>query len=301
MTDTDRPGEILSPRNILVRMFQGAVIGAGAILPGISGGVLCVAFGIYQPMMAMLSHPIRNFLRYWKLLIPVGVGWALGFVLLAGVIANFLEQDAAAVTSLFIGLILGTFPSLFGESARFGRTKPMWAALALSTSALWAFFHLVKSGTQTALIPSFGWYVFCGVLWGISLIVPGMSSSSLLLLFGLYQPLSEGVSQLDPVVLFPFAIGIAATVLLLARLVSRLFEKHYGIAFHCVIGFVIASTIPIIPTSFSGAGEALLCVGTAAVGFAASFFMNRWSKKHPAEAAEQQAAQAAPAPQESAE
>ena len=43
-------------KNHLLRFLQGALIGTGAILPGISGGVLCVAFGIYEPMMAFLSH-----------------------------------------------------------------------------------------------------------------------------------------------------------------------------------------------------------------------------------------------------
>ena len=82
--------------------------------------------------------------------------------------------------------------------------------------------------------------------------------------------------------LFPFAIGIIGTVLLLARLVNHLFDKHYGIAFYCVIGFVIASTIPIIPISFTGFGEAALCVLAVLAGFAGSFFMDRWSEKHPA-------------------
>ena len=49
-----------------LRVIQGVIIGAGAILPGISGGVLCVAFGIYQPMMAVLAKPLKNFPKHWK-------------------------------------------------------------------------------------------------------------------------------------------------------------------------------------------------------------------------------------------
>jgi hypothetical protein len=156
----------------------------------------------------------------------------------------------------------------------------MWIALAVSTAALLAFFYALKFSTQTTVTPSFGWYVFCGVLWGISLIVPGMSSSSLLLFLGLYQPMSAGISALDPGVLVPFAVGIIGTVVLLARLVNRLFERHYGIAFFCVIGFVIASTIPIIPLSFNGTGEALVSLLAAGAGVAASFFLERWGKNN---------------------
>lgn len=58
----------------LVLMLQGAIIGTGAILPGVSGGVLCVAFGIYEPMMNFLEHPIRTFKKQSGLFIPIIIG-----------------------------------------------------------------------------------------------------------------------------------------------------------------------------------------------------------------------------------
>lgn len=268
-------------RRFIVRVIQGAIIGAGAILPGISGGVLCVVFGIYRPMMAVLAHPFKNLKQYWKMFIPIALGWAVGFVGLAGLIAKLLSMNAAVIISLFVGLIIGTFPGLFREGAKSGTNKGMWVALAISTIALLTFFYTLKFSTSTAVNPSFGWYIFCGALWGISLIVPGMSSSSLLMFLGLYQPMSAGIASFDIQVLIPFAIGIIGTVLLLARLVNHLFENHYGIAFYCVIGFVIASTIPIIPVSFTGWGEAVFCIVAAVAGFAGSFLMDRWSEKHP--------------------
>lgn len=269
-------------QKFIVRVVQGAIIGAGAILPGISGGVLCVVFGIYRPMMAVLAHPFINIRKYWKMFIPIAIGWAAGFVGLAGAIAKLLSLNAAVIVSLFVGLIAGTFPGLLREGVKNGKSKGMYIALAISTIALLAFFYTLKFSTSTTVTPSFGWYIFCGALWGISLIVPGMSSSSLLMFLGLYQPMSEGISTFDMGVLVPFAIGIIGTVMLLARLVNHLFDKHYGIAFYCVVGFVIASTIPIIPVSFTGWGEALLCVAAAAAGFVGAFFMDRWSEKHPA-------------------
>lgn len=280
--ETQTPGTIEKVKKFIVRVVQGAIIGAGAILPGISGGVLCVVFGIYRPMMAVLAHPFRNIRRYWKMFIPIALGWAAGFVGLAGLIATLLSLNAAVIVSLFIGLIIGTFPSLLREGAKNGTNKSMWVALIVSTVTLLAFFYTLKFSTSTAVTPSFGWYIFCGALWGISLIVPGMSSSSVLMFLGLYQPMSAGIASLDINVLFPFAIGISATVLLLARVVNHLFNKHYGIAFYCVIGFVIASTIPIIPLAFSDVWEAVFCVIAAAGGFASSFLMNRWSEKLPA-------------------
>ena len=64
-------------------------------------------------------------------------------------------------------------------------------------------------------------------MWGLSLIVPGLSSSTVLMCLGLFNPLTEGISNFDFSVLVPFIIGIAATALALARLVYMLFKKHY--------------------------------------------------------------------------
>lgn len=271
-----------APKSIgrwLILLVEGAIIGIGAILPGISGGVLCVAFGIYQPMMELLAHPIKSIPKYYRLFIPVILGWAVGFLGLAGLIATLATKNATLVTSVFIGLILGMFPSLFREGGKEGRTKSCYVALAVSTAALLAAFLFLQKGSISEVTPSAGWYLFCGALWGISLIVPGMSSSSLLLMLGLYYPMSEGLARLDPAVVIPFIVGILVTVLVLARAVNTLFQKHYGVMFHCVIGFVIASTIPIIPLQFASTLELLLSIFLVVAGFFAAFYLDRLSMR----------------------
>ena len=66
----------MTPVQWLLRLLQGAIIGAGAVLPGISGGVLCVIFGIYQPMMELLAHPFKMFKKYYMMFIPILLGVA---------------------------------------------------------------------------------------------------------------------------------------------------------------------------------------------------------------------------------
>ena len=69
----------MSPAMALLRMLQGALIGLGAVLPGISGGVLCVIFGIYRPVMELLSDPRKNYKTHLPKLAPVIVGMGVGF------------------------------------------------------------------------------------------------------------------------------------------------------------------------------------------------------------------------------
>ena len=91
---------------LLLLIIQGAIIGVGAILPGISGGVLCVIFGIYKPVIEVLSNPVANLKYHWKLIIPVAIGVGLGFLGSAGAVSAFMERNSQAAVCVFIGLIL---------------------------------------------------------------------------------------------------------------------------------------------------------------------------------------------------
>ena len=56
--------------NFVLRLFQGLLIGVGGILPGVSGGVLCIVFGIYKPLMEVLASPVQKLREHWKTLLP---------------------------------------------------------------------------------------------------------------------------------------------------------------------------------------------------------------------------------------
>ena len=91
------------------------------------------------------------------------------------------------------------------------------------------------------------------------MIAPGMSFSTLLMPLGLYTPFVDGIGHFDLQVILPGAIGAVLTVICLARAVSRLFDQHYSLAFHGIIGIVIAATVMIIPfSSFTRPDTALV-------------------------------------------
>lgn len=100
---------------LVLRVLQGMLIGVGAVLPGISGGVLCVVFGIYKPVMELLSSPVKKFKTHVPRLLPVIVGAALGFLGVAKVLAFFLEKYPDQSVCLFVGLIGGMLPPSSGR------------------------------------------------------------------------------------------------------------------------------------------------------------------------------------------
>ena len=258
----------------LLRLIQGAIVGVGAILPGISGGVLCVAFGIYEPMMALLTHPVKSFKHYWRMFLPILIGWALGFVFLAKGVELMFEHAPEISLMLFFGLICGTMPGLFQASEEKGPNQS-WTPFVLSLALAYLLFHVLENGVTTLIAPSFLNYILSGLIWGLSLIVPGLSSSSFLIFLGLYEPLTAGIGSLDFSVILPFLIGISVTVLLFARLVTMLFEKHYALITRIILGFMAASSLKILPASFGGGAVLLLSLICFAAGFAVSLAMDR--------------------------
>ncbi len=259
-----------------LHVIQGAVVGAGAILPGISGGVLCVTFGIYQPMMALLSHTIKSFKTHYPLFIPFLIGWIAGFLYLARIVQWFFEVSSVLAIALFVGLIAGTLPGLFRDAGKKGSDQKSWTGFVLSLLVLFAFLSYLDTASVTAIEANGWWYFFCGVVWGLSLVIPGLSSSSILIFMGLYQSMTAGIASFDFKVILPLLAGLALTVILTARLVNSLFEKHYSIMSHTILGIVLASTLLIIPTTFSGIQELGLMALCFVAGYIISWLLDRY-------------------------
>lgn len=231
----------------LVWLLEGVVVGFGAILPGISGGTLCVAFGMYRPIIETVSTLGRALKKHGMMLATFGLGIALGFMGLSGVASWMLEKNTVLVTCAFIGFILGTFPELWRDAAREGRTTHSYMALGTCFVLMLIALGLLRTKLELTLQANTASFVLCGVLWGLSFIVPGLSSSSLLLFFGLYQPMLQGISTLDFGVLLPMGLGMAGCVLLLSKLVGRAYDNHYASVSHGVLGIVAATAVMIYP------------------------------------------------------
>lgn len=260
-------------------LLCGILIGAAGILPGISGGVLAVVFDVYRPFMEIVSRPRRALPQYWGWFLPVAAGWVVGFLGFAKGIAAAMDVSETVTAWLFIGLILGTVPQLYREAGKQGRGSNAWLSCILCAAAVFAVLYRVSRVARVTVTPGFGWYLFCGVLWGVGVVIPGLTSSSVMMALGLYEPVMRGLAELDGGVLGGALPGMLVTILLLARAVTGLFARHYAVAFHGILGIVAASTLVIIPTEYAGVGEALLSALCCAVGALLAFAIARLDRR----------------------
>ncbi len=269
-----------SPIQIFMRIFQGALIGLGAVLPGISGGVLCVVFGIYKPVMELLSNPIKHFRTHVPRLIPVIIGMGIGFLGVANLLSFFLDRYPDQSVCLFIGLITGMLPSLWREAGEQGRTRGSYVAMAAAfiiVTVLLASLNIFSVRIE----PGFGWYLFCGFCLALSVIAPGMSFSTLLMPLGLYTPFVDGIGHLDMGVCIPGGVGALVTVICLAKAVNSLFENCYSLAFHAIVGIVVAATVMIIPIGGMTASAASFIIDILLfiIGVMAALLLDRFNQR----------------------
>jgi putative membrane protein len=265
-----------------IRLVKGVLVGIGAIVPGISGGVLMVVFGIYEPLLRFLANIRHNFLINILYFLPIGIGGILGVIGFSAVVDFAFTHYAAQFIWLFIGFICGTFPSLFKTSGKEGR-KP-WHWILLLGMAIGTFFLMrwLETIQNVTVAPNFLVWIMSGALTGFGLVIPGMSPSNFLIYLGLYQPMASGIRQLNFGVIIPLILGVVIVILIFAKLINWLFKKQYAFMYHFILGIVVGSTAAIIPAGVAGWTIAV-CALLFIVGAAASYALAVVDERHPHE------------------
>ncbi len=280
----------------IIRLVKGVFIGIGFILPGLSGGVLAVILGIYDRILAFLANLKKDFIKNILFFIPVGIGLGIGIFLFSIVVEKAFGKYAAQFVCLFVGFVIGTFPSLYKTACKHGRNTKDMVIMLISGLAI---FALMMLGEQqlTMVAPSVPAWFGSGALIGLGLIVPGMSPSNFLIYFGLYDKMATGIKNGDMAVIIPLVLGAVICVILLAKIAAWLFKKYYSGMYHFVLGLVIGSSTAIFPAivfpAFSSEGLAasglsfggalLFCIVLLITGTIGSYLFSKVEEKYPRE------------------
>ena len=232
--------------------------------------------------MELLAAPLRHFKTHVPRLLPVLLGVGAGFLGVANLLAFFLKRYPDPSVCLFVGLIAGMMPALWRQAGEQGRGKGSYAALFTAMAALLLLLGGLSAASVT-IAPNFGWYLFCGFCLALSVIAPGMSFSTLLMPLGLYTPFIDGIGRFDLGVLLPGGLGALVTVVCLAKAVDGLFKRYYSIAFHAIVGVVVAATLMVVPYGAFAAsvGSCLVCLACLAAGVGASLLLDRFNSSVP--------------------
>lgn len=269
----------------LLRILEGSLIGLGAVLPGISGGVMCVIFGVYKPLMEVLGNPLKNWRKHLNLLIPIVIGVVVGFLGVSKLLGFLLDRYPGPSVFLFVGLIVGMIPSLFREAGEQGRNKNSFLGLAIAFVIVLALLICLMFVFNLKIPFNFATCLFCGFSLALSIIAPGMSFSTFLMPLGLYQPFVEGIGNLDFGVLIPVGIGAVVTFILFVRGINYMLKHHYSVMFHSIIGVVLAATIltpfeaELLEVAYQSTGAILVNIAFGIAGIVSGLLLDKFNSR----------------------
>ena len=288
-------------KEILISVFVGFSIGLSVIVPGISGSAIAIIMKVYDKMMYSFSNIFKKFKLCFVFLIPIVVGIVAGFGIGFVLVKLLLDTIPFITICFFVGLMVGTFPILFkeikGERATLNRKLLLVGGVLLPIGI--TLISMVADGNNSLIGLNFGHYVLflvLGILISLTQIIPGLSATVLLMMFGYYTAILDGVgSELftDFGLLMVYAmlgIGFVVGILLFSKVINRLLERQRKPFFFAICGLSIGSMAAVflgnecmdIYKIWHGTDmviDIVIGVIALAVGFSATFAMYLYDKK----------------------
>lgn len=271
MTETPQQNASISPispsgvRARVREVVGGALMGLANLVPGISGGTMLVAAGVYPQFVAAVSDVTR--LRFSRraivtlgvIALAAGAAIALG----AGPIVWAVVNHRWVMYSLFIGLTLGGLPALMLLARPM--TRGAWAGLGLGLGAMVAIAIAERMGAGGGAARATGFVplLIGGALGASAMVLPGVSGAYLLLLIGQYVPILDSVHRTKEALLSsspdigaalaewrtlaPVAIGVALGIAIVSNLIRMLLERFPKPTLGALMGLLIGAVVGLWP------------------------------------------------------
>lgn len=231
-------------------LIKAILIGIAKIIPGLSGTILMISFNLYDKAIEAITRFFDSPKKNLLFLINLGTGVIIGIVIFSNLIKYCLDNYYIYTISLFIGLILGGILTLKEEiSSKISNYLYIILSFILmslvSTSNL-TNIYIIKGNFIDIVM-----FFLSGILEAIGTIVPGVSSTALLMITGIYPYYIEILSNLLNInyllnslnFLLPFALGLFIGVIIISLLISYLLRNHKEKTFSIILGLSLSTII----------------------------------------------------------
>ena len=245
----------MTKKNIFYRMLCGFFLGISVVAPGFSGSVIAITMGIYQDLLDIVSNPFRQFKKNMRFCFPLIIGVVVSAVLFVLAFSQLFESYETQMYLLFAGLIFGNMPVIYSEIKKSGFKARYLVGGVVALAAAVVFSGNISGLTDSSMLKnaaSLPVFALSGFLAGISLLIPGMSVSIVLIVLGAYGQLlnyTNAIIHLDFENILPllaFAGSAAVGLVLASHAIKHIFKKYPGFANSMVFGFMTGSLIALL-------------------------------------------------------
>lgn len=236
--------------------IQGFIIGIGKIMPGVSGSVMAICFGIYERIVESLSS-FACFKKNIKFMTSISIGIVLAILVGSNIIRFFLMNHYIKTMMFFIGMMIPGIVPLLREVKNTDLTFKN-TLLCVVVFAFLMLLNVINVTSSGAPVESYGHFFlslfFCGLLDAASTIIPGISGSAILMILGYYEHIITAFANIltltdllsSLAILVPFSIGLIAGLIIVSKIITHLFKNHRVVTYMLIIVFAIYSILTLL-------------------------------------------------------
>lgn len=249
-------------------IIKGFIIGIAKILPGVSGAMLAISLGIYEKCIYILSNLKKEFLKNIKFIIYLMIGFILSIILGSRIIHFLINNYYIYTMYLFIGLIIGTIPSIIKE-VEFKKKNIIFLILG---------FLILFSINFVKISINSNSYLLLGLVESISILIPGVSGTAIMMILGNYNLMLDLLINPFKFQFIYFLIGLIIGIIIISRIINYFLKKYRGETYYSIIGFLISSLLSlylsIMHTRISIL-DAIICIFLLIIGIFISKKINK--------------------------
>ena len=256
-------------KNSFVYAVKGMIVGASMLIPGVSGGSMAIILGIYDKLISSISSFFKHKKESIMILGSFGIGAIIGLVLFASPLEYLTKTYNMIMMYFFIGAVAGGLPLMY-KKANINKIDITSLLYIIFGAAITLLLNFIPEGLfvfNTKLgLAEILLLLAAGLIIAVALILPGISTSYMLLILGMYDETMRAIKELYFPYLIPIALGALIGIALTTRTLEKALESKGKATYLIIIGFILGSVIQVFPGIPEGL-ELIICPITFAAGY----------------------------------
>lgn len=272
-------------KDSIILILKGIAMGIGNAIPGVSGGTIAVVTKIFDRLMENITPNIKKLIKNMPFLIPVGIGMVIGIFCTSLVLEKLFETYYVPTQLFFLGLIIGSIPTILRECKKeTSKIRPVnLVPFFIGVLFMVALLFLNEGGSMFAegaslTVRDIILYIVMGFIGAAAMIIPGVSGSMIMKVFGAYDSIISAVANLDIAVLVVFAVGALIGLFVAVKIIDVLLKKFRQGTYCLILGLIMGSVAHIFPADFKFNTQGIIGIVLLLVGLAVPYLTELPSK-----------------------
>lgn len=272
--------------------LKGFIIGIGKIIPGVSGAMFAMMFGVYEKSLNIISNLRTELKKNFKFICILGISIGIAIIFGSNIIKNCLDKYYLPTMLLFIGMMASGIKPLFNKvkDEKIRIKNILCALIVVMLLFLMSVLDLGEADRILTKTPiAFLILILSGFIDALGTVIPGVCGTALLMILGYYNTVINALSDIfnfnnlsnNLFVLVPFLIGLVLGILLVSKLINYLFRHFKVQTNYSIIGFAVMSIIllfsDVLKRSYS-MNEIIIGIILFIVGYVISYLLDKSQK-----------------------